>query len=75
MNWRLVWFRATHHCISRDNWFLIFGHDMWNSDYGVTFSHGLLPPNAFSGEWKRWRVEWRINIRWPITIKRRGTRS
>lgn len=75
MNWRLIWYKATHHLISRDDWYLVFGPDINNRDYGVTFCRGLLPPNTFSGGWKRWSVEWRVNIRWPVSIRRRVSRS
>ena len=71
MNVRLAWYKATHHLFHGENWLLVIGPDIWCSDWGISWKRGNLPPNSISGEWRRWRVEWRINVRWPITISRK----
>jgi hypothetical protein len=54
---------------------VVIGSDIMNRDYGLTYKHGNLPPLAGpSSDWRRWKVEWRINIRWPISIRRRVSR-
>lgn len=54
--------------IARPDWLLIVGPDLNNNDWGVTLHRGVRPP---MGEWKQWRINWRINIRWPIQVHAR----
>lgn len=75
MNFRLFWYKATHHLLHGANWMVVIGPDMWSRDYGVTWNHGGLPPKPGPSEgWRRWKVEWRIDVRWPISIRRRTFR-
>jgi hypothetical protein len=54
--------------INRPRWLLIVGPDLSNNDWGLTFHRDPLPP---MGDWKQWRINWRVNIRWPIQISSR----
>lgn len=74
-NWRLHWFRATHRMIYRDTWYVLFGTDIDDRDYGVTLAWGGWRPSRFHEGWKVWRHEWRINVRWPVSVRRRSDRS
>jgi hypothetical protein len=66
MNWRLLLYRATHHLFEGDNWLLIIGRDFDNNDWGITWKHGEMSP---FGDWRCWKREFRLNIRWPISIR------
>lgn len=71
MELRYRWFKLTHGLWHGPGWLLVLGADMSDSDYGITFKHGDLPPlPGPSSGWRRWRVEWRIRFRWPVVIRR-----
>ncbi len=57
--------------IGRERWFLVVGPDIYDSDWGVTFGYGPLPPDGINYAWRR---VWRINVRWPFSIRRTGQR-
>ncbi len=52
--------------VKRDKWFLIVGSDHHNSCFGLTFGFGPIPPNGIGDAWLS---VWRVNIRWPITVR------
>jgi hypothetical protein len=58
--------------VTRERWFLIVGSDLNNSDWGVTFGYGPVPPDGVT---YAWRTVWRINVRWPVSVQhlRRST--
>lgn len=66
MNFRLLWHRLTHHLFYTKDWLLIIGQDISDRDYGVTLKQGEITP---IGDWKRWKYEFRMNVRWPISIR------
>jgi hypothetical protein len=66
MNWKLLWHRATHHLFYGDGWVVIIGPDISHRDWGVTWNWGECKP---LGDWRCWRHEWRINVRWPISVR------
>lgn len=52
--------------IDRENWLLIVGPDLSNNHYGISLCWGKLSPIA---DYRRWRHQWRINVRLPITFR------
>lgn len=56
----------------KDKWLLIVGRDLFNDHWGITLNVGPLPP---LGDWRMWKHEWRINVRWPVTYHSRHRRT
>lgn len=57
--------------VARARWFLIIGPDIYDNDWGVSFGYGPRPSDGISDAW---RCVWRINVRWPISLRRSGQR-
>ena len=53
------------------NWAVLFGSDHNNSDAGLTLFYG---PQPSDGVRDAWRHVWRINIRWPVSLRHRHIR-
>lgn len=70
MNLKLACHRLTNHLFYGKNWVLIIGPDISNRDFGFTFMQGEAPPHPI-GEWRQFKYNFRMNIRWPVSFRLR----